>query len=169
MLDSIFVPYMLAFDVPVKGSALALIWPECSVASRSSSIGHGNCRWHRLNAKVMPELFGSQSLEIPHEGETHPTKTPTQLKAQFAQTSSEQFVQIAPPLSFFKGRRQAERVWENCLCKLFLFGWVGVWVGCLLRNNMPSVNIILKPHQSVYPNRKQKQPRPPENKKQANT
>ena len=34
-----------------------------------------------------------------HEGETHPRKTPTQIKAQFAQTISGQFVQIVPPFS----------------------------------------------------------------------
>ena len=66
-----------------------------------------------------------------HEGETHPKKPPTQIKTQFAQTISGQFVQTAPPLPFKISRKQAERVCANCLRKLLLFGWVVFWVGCL--------------------------------------
>ena len=56
-------------------------------------------------------------------------KPPTQIKTQFAQTISEQFVQTVPPFPFKMSRKQAKRVCANCLCKLFLFGWVVFWGG----------------------------------------
>ena len=63
-----------------------------------------------------------------HEGETHPQKPPTQIKTQFAQTISGQFVQTVPlddPL------KQAEKR-QKSLRKLFVqnvFIWVGGFSG----------------------------------------
>ena len=42
--------------------------------------------------------------------------------------------------AYFKGKRRTvctncpEIVWANCLCKLFLFGWVVFWVGLPFMN-----------------------------------
>ena len=43
-----------------------------------------------------------------HEGETHPKKAPTQIKARFPQTISGQFVQTVPPFSLKTSRKEAE-------------------------------------------------------------
>ena len=56
-----------------------------------------------------------------HEGETHPKHPPTQIKAQFAQTISGQFVQTYARKSLGKLFVQT----------VFLFGWVVFGVGCL--------------------------------------
>ena len=61
------------------------------------------------------------------QGRPTPKRPPTQIKAQFAQTISGQLVQIVPSFPFKMSRKQAERVCANCLCKLFLFGWVLFW------------------------------------------
>ena len=42
-----------------------------------------------------------------------------------------------PPYPFKISRRHAKRVCANCLCKLFLFGWVVFWVGHLPLMNCP--------------------------------
>ena len=54
-----------------------------------------------------------------HEGETHPQKPPTQIKAQFEQTISGQFVQTVPLFPFKIRNRQKEFVQTV----LYLGGW----------------------------------------------
>ena len=60
-----------------------------SFAAEPSNRGH-------VNREAQPWTERSAKN---HEGETHPKNSPTQIKAQFAQTISGQFVQTVPPFS----------------------------------------------------------------------
>ena len=94
----------------------------------------GNFRCSRALATVLRTLGSTENCwEVNHEGETHPRKPPTQVKAQFAQMISEQFVQIVRPFPLKISRKQPETICTNCLCKLFF-----VSVGCLALNETES-------------------------------
>ena len=87
-----------------------------------------------FSSETATAFLSSSELKF-MKGRPTQKKTPTQIKTQFAQTISGQFVQTVPPLSFKTSRKEAEEfaqtVCANCLCKLFLFGWVVLWVGRL--------------------------------------
>ena len=84
---------------------------------------------------------------------THPNRK--SLRKQF----SELFVQLILPLSFEFNRRDAERVWANCLRKLVSFGFIGVggflgWASFLSLDYFHNVGAIranrLKPFDSQF-------------------
>ena len=89
-----------------------------------------------VSLRFLEDRLGSAALEIPDhlKGETHPPKKTHPIKTQFAQTISELFEQIVPSCPLKISEQVAERVCANCLCKLFLFGWVVSQVGRLSLN-----------------------------------
>ena len=75
-----------------------------------------------LSRLLVATQIDSRSTRKTHEGETHPKKTPTRIKAQFAQIIVEELVQIILLFDLKRIRKQPERL---------LFGWMVVWVACL--------------------------------------
>ena len=71
---------------------------------------------------------GSSRRVFSSEGETHPKNSPTQIKAQFAQTISGQFVQTVPPFSLYNkqktGRKSSRKLFVQTV-----FIWVGGFLG----------------------------------------
>ena len=79
-----------------------------------------------LNIK---ELAPTRKHPFFMNGRPTPKKPPTQIKTQFAQTTSEQFVQAVPPFPCKTSRKR-----QKSLCKLFaktVFIWVGGFSGGL--------------------------------------
>ena len=70
--------------------------------------------FYRILSKLVGIMRGR-----PTQKTTHPNKN--SLHKQFAQTISGKFVQTVPLLN---KQKTDKRVCANCLCKLFLFGWV---------------------------------------------
>ena len=87
---------------------------SCSFSSKGNfaRAGHTNL--------VAPKRCDSFKGEKPTPKTTHPNKK--SLRKQF----SGLFVQTVLPLSFKLNKRYAERVWANCLPKLFSVGFIGV-------------------------------------------
>ena len=59
------------------------------------------------------------------KGRPTPKKPPTQIKAQFAQTISGQFVQTVPPLPFKTSRKDAEEFAQTVCANCFYLGLGG--------------------------------------------
>ena len=74
------------------------------------------------------------SSDFSHEGKTHPKKPPTQIKTVCTNSLRKQFrdsLYKLTPFSLENKQKTDKRICTNCLCKLFLFGWVAFWVGRL--------------------------------------
>ena len=73
--------------------------------------------------KQSPNCMALRRL-LSYEGETHPKKPPTQIKTQFAQTISGQFVETVPPLPFKTSRKEPEEFVQT-VCAIWVGGFLG--------------------------------------------
>ena len=100
----------------VSGSKIAIL-REWSSANR-----HCNCResWRFWCSQLLRCKLYFQGRKTHPKKTTHPNEK--SLRKQFPGL----FVRIVLPLSFKLNKRYAERVWANCLPKLFSVGFIGV-------------------------------------------
>ena len=80
----------------------------------------------------MQSAFGTRSVSLVMTGQPTPKKPSTRIKAQFAQTIAEQFVQTLPPFRFFffglSRNRQKEFAQTVCANSFYLGGCFLGWV-----------------------------------------
>ena len=84
-------------------------------------MGHKNCE-----QKFCEQKFCEQTGVSYPGRKTHPQKPPTPIKRVYVSSFRDCSCKTVLPLSFELNKRYAERVWANCLPKLFSIGFVGV-------------------------------------------
>ena len=100
-------------------------WQKCALSAGKTHVHKiprfGGRGFWSIGGEGVPILFLFKG-EKPTPKNTHPNKK--SLRNQF----SGLFVQTVLPLSFKFNKRHAERVWANCLHKLFSVEFIGVGV-----------------------------------------
>ena len=111
-----------AFSSFLKSTRLRAF--QAPPSHRSGHYASGVCWGPRIPFCAADALWGgvrhTSEEENPPPKKTHPNKK--SLRKQF----SGLFVQTVLPLSFKLNKRHAERVWANCLHKLFSVEFIGV-------------------------------------------